>query len=111
MRFDGVVRGTWVRLAAALLIVLVTGPDIGPRSLRLTGERAANQTHDDGIAATSARDAAICLAIAPTGVPAPSVSTTERVAVDNHPPTWRVVTAGLARSSAAAKRAPTILRL
>ena len=111
MRFHGFVRGALGRLAAALLVVLLAGPDVAPGSLSVAGERAASSAHDDGMAATPTHAASASLAVAPATVAAPPASATERVLVSFHPLVCRIVTDSTSRLPVAVKPAPTILRV
>jgi hypothetical protein len=111
MRFDGFVGGALGRLAAALLIALLAGPDLASASTAAAAERATPPSHSDGMAATPARAASVYLAIAPAGVTAPADSATARVPVSFHPLACRAVTDGAYRLPAAVRSAPTVLRV
>jgi hypothetical protein len=99
------------RLAAALLVALLAGPDVAPDSISVVGQRAASSAHDDGIAATPTHAASANLAIAPASVAAPPASATERVLVNFHPILCRIITDTTCRLPVAVKAAPTILRV
>jgi hypothetical protein len=111
MRFHAFVRGTSVRLAAALLAVLLAGPDIASRSPSLAAERAASSTHDDGMAPTPTHTASAEMAIAPVSMAASPASATPRVLVNFQPLVCRTITDKPSRVPAAVRPAPTVLRV
>jgi len=111
MRFHGFVRGVLGRLAAALLVVLLAGPDLAPDSLSVAGERTPSSAHDDGMAAMPTHAAATALAIAPAGVAAQPASAPQRVLVSFQPLLRRIITDTTFRLPVAVKPAPTILRV
>lgn len=111
MEFHRFVRRVFGRLAAALLIALLAGPQIAPGSPPVAGERAASSAHDDGMAATPPNAASVNLAVAPAAAPAPPASAIQRTLVSFQPHLWRVVTDRTCQPPFAVKPAPTVLRL
>ncbi len=112
MGFHRFVRRVFGRLAAALLIALLAGPEVAPGPPPVAGERAPSSTPDDGMAATPANTASLNLAVAPAAAAAPPpASAVHRTLVSVHPHLWRVITDNACRLPFAVKSAPTVLRL